>query len=235
MGEVTDVNPWEISIWELTLRLSLAVVFGGIIGLERERSNRAAGFRTNILVCVGSTLIMLLSMYGFAGFAHAEGVRMDPARLAAQVISGIGFLGAGVILFNGLSITGLTTAATLWVVAAIGLTVGAGFYYAAGMTTVFVLFSLLVLNKFERRWIRATKTMDMEIAMEESDLVLGQVMNTMERFQVETTVFSFKRSDEEHRERRIVIKLSLKLTRAHAQDLTEELMKVKGVNEILVE
>src|SRR5690625_663261 len=116
-------DPWYISLYEIVFRLGLALFLGGAIGFEREKSNRAAGFRTNILVCMGSALIMLLSMYGFTQFTNEFNVRMDPARLAAQVISGIGFLGAGVILFNGYSITGLTTAATLWVVAGIGLSV----------------------------------------------------------------------------------------------------------------
>src|SRR5690554_517318 len=147
-------SPWEIDQIEMMLRLGLALGLGGLIGLERETSSRAAGLRTNILVCVGSALIMLLSMYGFADFVNEPTVRIDPARLAAQVISGIGFLGAGVILFNGFSLTGLTTAATLWVVAGIGLASGAGFYYPAIATTFVVLFSLLILNKVENKWLK---------------------------------------------------------------------------------
>lgn len=230
------MSPWEIDIWEMVLRLSLAVVLGGAIGLERERRNRAAGFRTNILVCLGSSLIMLLSIYGFSEFANEYNVRLDPARLAAQVISGIGFLGAGVILYNGLSITGLTTAATLWVVAAIGLAVGAGFYYAAAITTFVVLFSLLVLNKIESKWIHSSRTVDMEITSDESDNVLAQVMHAIENFQADANKFSVNRKDDELHPNRIVIKLTLKLTRAHAiQDLTEVLLKIKGVKEIQVE
>ncbi len=145
-------EPWVLDPLQLLLRLGLAVVLGGIIGIERERTNHAAGFRTHILVCLGAALIMLLSAYGFADFAEEENVRMDPARLAAQVISGIGFLGAGVIMRNGASITGLTTAASLWVVAAIGLAIGAGYYIGAAVTTCFVLFSLFILNKVEKRW-----------------------------------------------------------------------------------
>lgn len=135
-------DPWTIDTLHITLRLLLALLLGGVIGFEREQNNRAAGLRTHILVCLGSTLIMLLSMYGFAEFAKLDNVRLDPARLAAQVISGIGFLGAGTILFTGKSITGLTTAASLWVVAAIGLAVGAGFYYASVLTCALALVSL---------------------------------------------------------------------------------------------
>lgn len=130
---------------------------GGIIGWERELSNQSAGFRTHILVCVGSALIMLLSMYGFADYAFETNVRMDPARLAAQVISGIGFLGAGTILRNGLSISGLTTAASLWVVAAIGLSVGAGFYLPSIIATSIVFTNLFMLNRVEKRVFKSKK------------------------------------------------------------------------------
>lgn len=150
-------NPWYISELHILIRLLLALVLGGLVGFEREQSNHAAGFRTNILVCLGSCLLMLLSMYGFAAFVDEVNVRVDPARLAAAVITGIGFLGAGTILFTGKSITGLTTAASLWVVSAIGLAVGAGFYFAAGITTIMVLVTLWAFNKLEKRYISAKK------------------------------------------------------------------------------
>jgi putative Mg2+ transporter-C (MgtC) family protein len=150
-------DPWVIEPLHITLRLILAIVLGGLIGLEREQSNQAAGFRTHILVCLGSALIMLLSIYGFGDFINEPQVRVDPARLAAQVISGIGFLGAGAILRNGLSVSGLTTAASLWVVAAIGLSIGAGFYFAAVLACLFVFISLWLLHSFEKRWLRAKR------------------------------------------------------------------------------
>ncbi|WP_141502737.1 MgtC/SapB family protein [Paenibacillus luteus] len=150
-------NPWAISELHILLRLMLALLLGGLIGFEREQSNHAAGLRTNILVCLGSCLLMLLSMYGFSAFVDQPNVRVDPARLAAAVITGIGFLGAGTILFTGKSITGLTTAASLWVVSAIGLAVGAGFYFASGTATVMVLITLWAFNKLEKRYINARK------------------------------------------------------------------------------
>lgn len=151
------MDVWHISTPDLCIRLFSAVAMGGIIGWEREYSNQSAGFRTHILVCVGSALIMLLSMYGFSDYADEANVRMDPARLAAQVISGIGFLGAGTILRNGLSISGLTTAASLWVVAAIGLSVGAGFYLASMIVTLIVFTCLFILNRVEKRVFRTRK------------------------------------------------------------------------------
>lgn len=148
----------ESHYYDISVRLFLATLLGGLVGLEREQSNRPAGFRTHILVCVGSALIMLISMYGFEQFIaeNRDYVIADPARLAAQVVSGIGFLGAGTILVHGYAIRGLTTAASLWVVAGIGLALGAGFYFGAILTTVLVLLSLVLLNRFEHRLIHKT-------------------------------------------------------------------------------
>ena len=129
---------------QILLRLSLAAALGGAIGLERELRERDAGFRTHMLVAVGSALFTLVSAYGFHDFLVKGGaeVRTDPTRIAAQIVTGIGFLGAGAIIRQGLSVRGLTTAATLWVVAAIGLSAGAGYYWAAVLTTALALILL---------------------------------------------------------------------------------------------
>ncbi len=140
-----------ISQTEIIARLALAMLFGGMIGLERESHKRPAGFRTHILVCVGSALVMIISQYAFVNFAR--GGQYDPGRIAAQVVSGIGFLGAGTILREGATIKGLTTAASLWVVAGIGLAVGTGFYLAGALTAGLVVMVLVVLDRFERRFI----------------------------------------------------------------------------------
>jgi putative Mg2+ transporter-C (MgtC) family protein len=130
------------------LRLAVAAGLGGAVGLERELREREAGFRTHMLVSVGSALFTIAGAYGFRDFLVSGGniVRADPTRIAAQIVTGIGFLGAGAIIRQGLSVRGLTTAATLWVVAAIGLTVGAGYYWAAVITTAIALFSLWPLR-----------------------------------------------------------------------------------------
>ena len=131
------------------IRLCLSVLFGGMVGLERELHGRAAGLRTHIMVSLGSCLIMLTSLYVFAIYNKVASV--DPSRIAAGVITGIGFLGAGTILRGGEGIRGLTTAASLWVVAAIGLAVGIGFISAATMTTALSLSVLFFLGRFEHR------------------------------------------------------------------------------------
>ena len=134
--------------WEVLLRLALAAVLGAAIGLEREIRERGAGLRIHLLVSLGSALFTIVSAYGFHSFlaSGASVVRADPTRIAAQIVTGIGFLGAGAIIRQGLSVRGLTTAATLWVVAAIGLAAGAGYYSAAVVTTVLVLVSLWPLR-----------------------------------------------------------------------------------------
>ncbi len=137
-----------IESWEIAVRLMLAVFLGGLIGVERERINRPAGFRTHILVCSGSALIMLVSAYGFTG-QMGDGFLADPGRIAAGVVTGIGFLGAGTILQQRGSVRGLTTAATIWVVSGVGLAAGIGFYLGAILTTFFVLISLLLLRRAE--------------------------------------------------------------------------------------
>lgn len=132
---------------ELIVRLVLACALGGLVGIERERTKHPAGFRTHILVCIGSALIMLCNLYIYEKYKYM--VNIDPARLGAQVISGIGFLGAGTILKEGATVKGLTTAASLWAVAGIGLSVGLGFYQGAAVATVLVLITLMLFSKFE--------------------------------------------------------------------------------------
>ena len=133
---------------EALLRLALAAVLGGLIGVERELREREAGLRTHLLVSVGSALFTIVSAYGFEEFLESGEavVRADPTRIAAQIVTGIGFLGAGAIIRQGFSVRGLTTAATLWVVAAVGLAAGAGYYSAAVITTALVLVALWPLR-----------------------------------------------------------------------------------------
>lgn len=132
---------------EVLLRIGIAAILAGLVGLERETSKRPAGLRTHILVSVASSLVMIGNLYAFELFKNQTS--MDPMRLAAQVISGIGFLGAGTIIKEGPTIKGLTTAASLWSIACIGLICGLGFFMGAIMATGFVLLSLIALNRIE--------------------------------------------------------------------------------------
>jgi len=147
----------------MLFRLFLAAAFGGIVGLERGSGDRPAGFRTHILVCVGSTLFMLVSIYGFDGLVNvAPGVqdlgnRRDTARIAAQVVSGIGFLGAGTIMHEGLTVKGLTTAASLWIISAIGLAVGSGMYILSAGATLLTLITLMVFQDWDKKFAASTR------------------------------------------------------------------------------
>ncbi|MBS6927677.1 MAG: MgtC/SapB family protein [Finegoldia magna] len=134
-----------MDIFLVATRLILAAILGAVIGIEREIKNRAAGFRTHIIVSVGACLIMLIGIDGIGKFS--SDTARDTARIAGQVISGIGFLGAGTILQKKNAVTGLTTAATLWLSAAIGLAVGIGYYEGAIIATVICLVTLISLNK----------------------------------------------------------------------------------------
>ncbi len=172
---------------EALLRLTLAGVFGGIIGFEREHSHRPAGFRTHILVAVGSTLVMLTSGYIFTEYQGLT--NMDPARLGAQVISGIGFLGAGTILREGFSVKGLTTAASLWAVSCIGLAVGIGYYEGALVATIFIY---ITLNFLKRIMIRSNKSNTINIIAKELDAAskkINQIVRdcgaTMRKMEIE--------------------------------------------------
>jgi len=158
-----------LSFSEILIRLALASLFGALIGLERERKDWAAGLRTHMLVSVGSCLFMIVSAFGFADILGTEHVELDPSRVAAQVVSGIGFIGAGTILFlkRG-AVRGLTTAAGLWTVAAIGMATGGGLHFAAGATTIIALIILWILQpiefvyskKFKHRTLRVVTTLD---------------------------------------------------------------------------
>ena len=138
---------------EFILTIFIAAMLGGAIGFEREYRSKEAGFRTHFLVGLGSALFMVLSMHGFDGFEGQPGViiQRDPARMAAQVVSGIGFIGAGTIIFQKNVVKGLTTAAGLWVTSAIGMTAGVGMYALATAATIMVLVCLEAMNFLHHR------------------------------------------------------------------------------------
>lgn len=166
---------WTIDYYQIFLRLFLAFILGGLIGFEREQNNHPAGFRTHILVSIGSTLIMLISIYGFTDYLYYDNVRFDPSRIAAQVVTGIGFLGAGTILRHGFTVTGLTTAASLWVVAGIGLAIGAGFYFAAVLATFLVIISLAVLARLDPFITRKRRLIQIRVNVIDRPGKLGEI------------------------------------------------------------
>ena len=145
-----DVSLTQAQV-DTAIRLVVAAAAGMAIGIERERREQAAGLRTHMLVAVGACLFTIVSAYGFEGVDAGGLVATDPSRVAAQIVTGIGFLGAGAILREGLSVRGLTTAASLWVVAAIGMAVGLGMFFATGIAAAITIASLWGLRPFRRR------------------------------------------------------------------------------------
>jgi putative Mg2+ transporter-C (MgtC) family protein len=160
-----------LSDLEVLGRLAVAAALGAAIGIEREIRDREAGIRTHLLVSLGSALFTIISAYGFHEFLASGDavVRADPTRIAAQIVTGIGFLGAGAIIREGLSVRGLTTAGSLWVSAAIGMAAGAGWYWAAIVTTVLTIFALWPLRLIAYRIIARIKPEDHRILVELKD------------------------------------------------------------------
>ena len=209
---------------ELILRISIAAILGGIIGLERNYRAKEAGFRTHFLVALGSALFMVISQYGFT-FEMTEGpkVSFDPSRIASQVVTGIGFIGAGTIIFQKHVVKGLTTAAGLWVTSAIGLSCGAGMYAIATAATIFVLLCLeifsVMLNRFGTRNISLTFTatkadgLTKAIAMLKQDVIRINHYSVKEQHTTEGKVLKItmdvkiKRSDYEEKVAKFISKL----------------------------
>lgn len=157
----------ELSLLSTTIRLALAVLCGGFIGIDRGRRRRPAGFRTHILVCIGATLTMLTGQYALSLMTGTgQSVYSDVSRLGAQVVSGIGFLGAGTIIVTGRQeIKGLTTAAGLWASACMGLAIGAGFYFGALLGCLLILFSVTVMRQAESFIISRSRNMNVYVEL----------------------------------------------------------------------
>jgi putative Mg2+ transporter-C (MgtC) family protein len=155
---VTLVGAVRIDDADLVLRLLAAVVLCSLIGFERSTRDEVAGLRTHALVGLGAALFTLVSAYGFADFATAASPQPDPTRIAAQIVSGIGFLGAGAIIRQGVTVRGVTTASSLWIVAAIGMAAGAGFFVGAVVTTALVLVVLIAMRHVGTRLVPTVRT-----------------------------------------------------------------------------
>lgn len=166
----------------IIIRLVMAGVLSGLIGLEREVKRHPAGFRTHLLVGVGSCMLMVLSLFGFNDVISSNAnIRYDPSRLPSYVVSGIGFLGAGTILVHGITVRGLTTAASIWVVSGIGLVVGAGMYFVAIFTTIIVILSLIFLNKWEHLILRTTKTETLYLVVKNREISATSIIGILEK------------------------------------------------------
>ena len=211
---------------DVLYRLLLVTALTGVIGFERERHGRAAGFRTHILVGVGSCLIMLTGLYLMDGLAGRTDI--DPTRMAAQVISGIGFLGAGTILRFRASVLGLTTAASLWAAAGIGVAGGAGFFTGAVMSAGVVMIALYGFSRLERAMRKSWyQTLVVEAAV--SDAALASIRRVLAAYDVEIRGFDIKPAGQPDRSR---IEFSVKLlNHQHQDEVVQNLLQLDGISQ----
>jgi putative Mg2+ transporter-C (MgtC) family protein len=219
-----------LSYLELTIRLILSILLGGVIGLERETINKPAGFRTHILVCLGSAIIMLVSLYIFSQFQGKTNV--DPGRIPAQVISGIGFLGAGTIIIEGATVKGLTTAASLWTVSAIGLAVGVGFYYGAILATFLILLTLITFNKLE--WFILKKKFLQPLTLMVRDIPgqLGKVGSSLGEMNISIKNVTMENIEED----KLMITLMIqKINELEFAEIKHKLKQIDGIYDIKTE
>jgi putative Mg2+ transporter-C (MgtC) family protein len=191
--------------WEMILRLLLAALLGSFIGFERERLSWAAGLRTHMLVCVGSALVMIVSAFGFADVLGTPHVDLDPSRIAAQVVSGIGFLGAGAILLRGEIVRGLTTAASLWAVAAIGLAVGSGLYVVATGATAIILIILAGLKPIERWYFESRQSHELRLIVEKGRMTTRVLHEALGQGSYRVMTFVVQKSDDSPEADEVVI------------------------------
>ena len=214
--------------WIIAFRLVLSAILSGIVGFEREFHGRAAGFRTHILLCVGSTLIMLTSIHIFD--VYSARVPIDPARLAAGVVTGIGFMGAGTIMRYKASVRGLTTATSLWVVAGIGLAVGSGLYFGALITTLIAVIALMFFSRLEHVMIRKNWYKTIVIETKDSLEQLKKIREALSEYGSEINDLEADRSKDGTN---MILKFGLKLTtNLYNAQLIQEIARLEGVKSV---
>lgn len=221
-----------ISEVQIILRILVGAALGAVVGFERERQDQPAGLRTHMILVIGATLAMVLSVN--LGYLYARpGTPADPARLAAQVISGIGFLGAGAILRYGFTVKGLTTATSLWTMAIVGMAVGAGYYLVGVVTTALMLIVLAVLNIIENRFVRTSVSRFISIEANYRKGVVKSVRHIVREFSDSLSSFTIQRQVKNKRIRmQVVARVSRDQT---LEDLIEALSDVEGVRNLKVE
>ncbi|CDF58455.1 MgtC/SapB family protein [Thermobrachium celere] len=207
----------------VVFKLILSLLLGGIVGYEREFKNRPAGLRTHVLVCLGATLVQIISI----DYYKVNGVtNYDPMRLGAQVISGIGFLGAGTILKEGVNVKGLTTAASIWAVACIGLAVGSGLYFEGIITTLFIYFCLRWFKKIEKRIIAGKRYVVFKMIAKDQPGVIGEIASILGKKKINITNIELEKIDDYY----VEIEISTNLL--YMQNVNEILSILEGVNGI---
>lgn len=217
----------EIPLLEIFLRLAAALVAGGIIGYERERDSQPAGLRTHMILALGAALVMILSVNIGIKFGS------DPARLAAQVISGIGFLGAGAILRFGFNVKGLTTASTLWTTAMVGMAIGYGYYLVSLFAVVIMIIVLTLVERFEKKFVRVNVIRTVVVDVHEREGILREVRKTISKMADALLAFSVQKSvKNKHMRLEIVARFN---RNEKLEDMLEVISSIEGVKGIKIE
>ncbi len=221
-----------ISEVEIVIRLLVAAVLGAAVGFERERDNQPAGLRTHMILVIGATLAMCLSINMSYQF-KPDGIGGDPARLAAQVISGIGFLGAGAILRYGFNVKGLTTATSLWSMAVVGLAIGLGYYLIGIATTVIMIVILVLLGLLERKWIRRRVTRVITVQAEYEGNVAKAIRKAINKHVKGVDSFNLRKNI---KSRRVQIQAVARVPQNdNLEDLSEIIADIQGVRSVKIE
>lgn len=215
-----------MSIIEITLKLLLAVALGGIVGLERESSQKPAGFRTNVLICVGATMMMILSGLILQG---KEGNGDSLSRIAAGVITGIGFIGAGTIIQARGSVLGLTTAATLWAVAGLGLVIGAGYYWIAIIFAALILLTLIIFGYVEEKHLKKSLYC-YHIKTKRTKDVLANIKKLAANEGLKFLEFTIEKEEDFS-----IIDITFKATEEKEQKYNQGILKLAGVLKIKID
>jgi putative Mg2+ transporter-C (MgtC) family protein len=218
-----------LSHWESVVRMLLASALGGWIGLEREASGKPAGFRTNLIICLGSALVTEISIAVSHGVSPGSGLIADPGRIAAQVVSGIGFLGAGTIIQSRGSVTGLTTAATLWVVAMIGIGVGAGEYFISIFAAILVIAALRVLGRVDDYLLPGGLRTSLEVVVEPQVGVVTRLADHLRERGIKVTQL-----DVDRQESRTVVSIRTTPHRSRPAELADHILSLPGVTGVSV-
>ena len=210
---------------EILLKVILAAVLGGIIGLERELSHKEAGLRTNILIAIGSTLLTVLSL------KISEGSKVaDPGRIASQIVTGVGFLGAGAIIQARFAIHGLTTAATIWTVAAIGIAIGSGFYLFSLLVTILVVLVLTTFKFISTALEKQKKTYAYIIKTDDKASVLVDIKKIMRELNIQSTNMTMSKKKGSYQ-----IEMLLQISQTKDKQFIERIMQLKNVKELVSE
>ena len=218
----------QIELWNMCLRMFVACICGACIGYERSLRQKEAGLRTHIILSLGACLAMIVSKYGFADIAELGAMKTsDGARIAAQVVSGVGFLGAGVIFVRGGSVKGLTTAAGIWTTSSVGLAIGAGMYYVGIIATLFMVIAQLMLHKFVPVSEMMIKNVVSIVAKNDSD-VIEYIRNKLQANNMHVQGIKIKKKEDGYIHAEITVNM-------YKNESLEEILSLVGNNENISE